>query len=122
VSSMSRRLLSREKAAAGGQEKPVRQRGPSVLICREATEARRAKPEKQGLHMLTVDWAKKAKAQQQPVPESPALFSRTRLSSLSVAQGLRGGHVWVKICSEDCIWENEQFASASSASVLPLFK
>ena len=118
---MSRRLLSREKAAVGGQENPMRQKGPSVPVCREATETRRTKPGKQGFQVPAVDCAKKAKAQQQPMPGSSALFSRTRLSSLSVAQGLRGGHVWVEICSEDCLWEKKQFSfSLQSLSFTPL--
>lgn len=38
VSSMSWRLFSREKAAVGGQENLICQKGPSVPICRETTE------------------------------------------------------------------------------------
>lgn len=53
--------------------------------------------------------------------DSPALFSRTRLSSESGTQELRRGHVWVKICFEDCVWE-KWLASAFSPSVSPLSK
>lgn len=55
------------------------------------------------------------------MPDSSALFSRTRLSCLSAAQGLRGGgHVWVKICSEDWAWENNQLQLLLSLSFTAL--
>lgn len=121
MSSMSRRLLSREKAAVGGQENPVCQKGPSVLFAGRLPRQRRTKPGNPDLQVPTVDCAKKEEEQQQLMRDSPALFSRTRPTSLSVAQGWRGHHVCIKICSEDCVWE-KQLTSAFSPSVLPLFK
>lgn len=100
----------------------MHQKGPTAPICREATKPRGTKAGKPGLQVPVVDYAKKAKAQQQLMPDSPACFSRTRLSSLSIAQGLSGVHGWVKICSEDGKWEHKQFASAFIFSVSRLFK